>query len=252
MANELKNLAKGIKLETIKPSDFTTFYKTLCNCILAKVALLIEGVCLIRCDQTPHRNKSGSKVYPVVLLGVGEKTYTVRSIFGEIWHYVLEKAFDSVIISDLENWLLNLPTKEKLEFGKDYTFSVALNAFKHLSTLQLETTLDAIRKTVTDNNFISRNGTFTIEGEKVKIPSGLRMDIDTVKKLVNFAISMPKAKNSEGAKAGADLITENSGNKSGKKSGNKSGKKSVNLPAVHKTDKKEGKTETETSKQENK
>ena len=154
---------------------------------------------------------------------------------------MLETAFDSVIIADLENWLLNLPTKEKLEFGKGYTFTVSLNAFAHLSRLQIETTLDAIRKTVTDNNFISRNGTFTIEGEKVKIPSGLVMDIDTVKKLVNFTVTMPKAKNSEGAKAAADVIT-----------GCDTADKKVSLPAVHKTDKKEGKTETETSKQENK
>lgn len=238
--NELKTLAKNLKFETIKPSDFSTFYKTLCACIVAKVALLVEGVCIIRCDQNPYRNKSGSKVYPVILLGVGEKSFTIKSIFGAVWKYVLETAFDSVIIADLENWLLNLPNKEKLEFGKDYTFPVSLKAFTHLSRLQIETTLDAIRKTVTNSNFISRNGTFIIEGEKVKIPSGLKMDIDSVKGIVNFTVTMPKAKNSEGAKAGADLITES----------DKSGKKSVNLPAVHKTDKKEDKTET--SKQENK
>ena len=228
MANELKKITQNLKFETIKPSDFETFYKTLCDCIVSKIALLVEGVCLIRCDQLPHRNKSGSKVYPVILLGVGEKTYTVRSIFGSVWKYVLETAFDSVIIADLEKWLLHLPSKEKLEFEKGYTFSVSLDSFTHLSRLQIETTLDAIRKTVTDSNFISRNGTFTIDGEKVKIPSGLVMDIDTVKRLVNFTVTMPKAKNSKGAKAGADTITEGD-----------NGNKKIDLPAVHKTDKKQ-------------
>lgn len=222
--NMENNIAKNIPTETVKPTDFDAFFKSLCYCIEMAKAMLIEGVCLVHTNEEPTRNKAGSKVYKVTFFGIGTKTVTVKSIFSQVWHFVLQNAFDSVIVSDLEKWLRDL-SKQSLEFEKQYTFPVSLAKFKHLSHLQRGAVLDAIRRTVTDNNFISRNGTFTIEGEKVKIPTALVMDIDTVKGVVNFGITMPKSKVSKGAQIGATAIDE------GKKATEK-----TKLPATHKKD----------------